>query len=264
MTNMNMKLDRIECLAGIAAVLLLGAAEAHSAEAVAGPDSSQIRPAMLLWSVGINSPNGATGLVETITRATFRGRPTWRVTHYAHDPTASTTNEFDLYDVDAETLSPLRSVMLTPAFEVELTFGEDRVILRRKEEGDNVVEHVPLSAPVMAEGPGAQVFVGSLPLHPEYELRYRAVDRWSGKAATRVKRMTLSVLDRRVVATAIGEQDVFEILVRPDDDSFRIVELVRAQPPHYALRTEYIRGKDTLVSEVTALAIHDVVASGAR
>jgi hypothetical protein len=67
--------------------------------------------------------------------------------------------------------------------------------------------------------------------------------------------MTLTVTSRRTVDTAMGRRDVFEVLVRPDDGSFRIAQRVRVQPPHYPFWTEYVRGTTTLVSHVTAMAI---------
>jgi hypothetical protein len=57
------------------------------------------------------------------------------------------------------------------------------------------------------------------------------------------------------VKSAIGRQDAFRILIEPDDKSFQIIEYVRAQPPHYPLSFEYIRGTDKLSSEVTALVL---------
>lgn len=241
----------------VVAAIILWATDGDAQTAGAGPQPSQIKPAMLVWSIGTDSPNGPSHMVEVITRATFQGRPTWRVTHYSHDPAASETNEFDLYDVDTESLSPIRSVMHNPEFRLGLSFGGGGVTLRREGKPDDAVEHIQLTTPVMPEGPGTQLLVAALPLRPAYKFRYNVVDRWSGKGDTRVKAMTLSVLGRSKLTTPFGDQDVFEILMRPDDDSFRIVEFVRARPPHYAIRVEYVRGKQTLVSEVTAMAIQN-------
>ncbi len=210
---------------------------------------------MLVWRIGTTDPAGPSGMIEAVTRATFRNRPTWRVTHYADDPAASPTNDFDLYDVDVETLVPMRSVMRNPGLSLDLDFTRAEVTLRRVDDSGTTTERIPLEGPVMPEGPGLRVFVASLPLKPDYAARFSSVDRWSGKEATRVKPMTVTVTGRRSVATPMGTREVFEVLIRPDDGSFRIAQRVRVEPPHYPFWMEYVRGTTTLVSEVTAMAI---------
>jgi hypothetical protein len=210
---------------------------------------------MLVWRIGTNEAGGASGMIEAITRATFKNRPTWRVTHYADDPAASSTNDFDLYDIDAETLVPLRSVMRNPGLSLDLDFTRDEVTLRRVDDAGTTTERIPLSTPVMPEGPGLRVFVASLPLKPGYTAWFHSVDRWSGKEASRVKPMTLTVTGRRPVSTPVGTQDALEVLIRADDGSSRILQRVRGEPPHYPFWMEYVRGTMTLVSEVTAMAI---------
>ena len=210
---------------------------------------------MLVWKIGTNDPAGPSGMVEAITRATFRGRATWRVTHYPDDPSASPTNDFDLYDVDVETLFPLRSVMRNPGLSLDLDFFRDEVLLRRKDETGASTERIPLTGSVMPEGPGLSVFVASLPLKAGYKARFQSVDRWSGKGASRVKPMTVMVTGRQTVETPMGRRDVFEVLIRPDDGSFRIAQRMRVEPPYYPYWTEYVRGTTRLVSEVTEMAI---------
>jgi hypothetical protein len=84
--------------------------------------SKQMVPAMILWN---------TGLVETITRASLGSRKTWRITHYPQDPTATKTNDYDLYDLDRRTLAPLRSMMNTEEYHLELTFAEKEATFRK-------------------------------------------------------------------------------------------------------------------------------------
>jgi len=210
---------------------------------------------MLVWRIGTNEPGGPSGMIEAITRATFHNRPSWRVTHYTDDPAASERSDFDLYDVDVETLVPLRSVMRNPGLSLDLDFTRDMVTLRKKDEAGTSTERIPLTTPVMPEGPGLRVFVASLPIKDGYTAHFQSVDRWSGKEATRVKPMTLTVTGRRAASTPMGTRDVFEVLIRADDGSFRIAQRVRAEPPHYPFWMEYVRGTTTLVSEVTAMAI---------
>jgi hypothetical protein len=215
----------------------------------------QVKPAMLVWSIGTDRTEGPTRMVETVTRATFEGRSVWRITHYPHDAAAATSAEFDTYDVDAETLAPIRSTMRNPDFELILSFTPNQVYLRRVSGTTTAVERVRLDTAVAPEGPGLTVFIGGLPLREGYQRRYHIVDRWDGTEEGRVKPMNLTVVERKCVQSAIGRQDAFRILIEPDDKSFQIIEYVRARPPHYPLSVEYIRGTDKLSSEVTALVL---------
>jgi hypothetical protein len=223
----------------------------HRAAQVAVP--SEIQPALLVWQTDIHAANGPSPLLETITSVLTEGHRIWRVTHYPPDPTTSTVNEFDLYDVDAETFRPIRSVMQTPEFRLEITFAPDAATLRRVAKDGNSVERIPLSKPVMPEGPGSTVFLAGLPLKEGFTTEYSVLDRWSGTGSSRVKTVKLSVIERKRIATANGSKEAFEVEVHAIDDSFRIVEHVRTRPPYYPFRVEYTRGSHTMVSDVDAM-----------
>jgi hypothetical protein len=208
--------------------------------------SDRVRPAMILWGTG-----AAAGLVETITPATFGSRKTWRIVHYPQDPTVTPTNE---YDLDQVTLAPLRSVMNTPENRLELIFTEKNVLLRRTTAQGESTEQIPLSTKIQAEGPGLDVFVAQLPFAVGYRTRYAIVDRWGGHGASRVKAVALSVGKRATEQTSLGQLDIYELLIQPDDDSFQIREKVLANSPHFPVRVEYTRnGKVYPPSEVIAM-----------
>ena len=152
--------------------------------------SEAIRPATLLWNVGINNPAGVSQMLEAITPAIVGGQKSWRVTHYSQDPTTSSVNDFDLYDVDATSLDPIRNVMQTPDFRLEISFARAGASLRRITESAAKEENVPLAVRVMPEGPGERIFVASLPLRDGFELKYHILDRWSGDGPSRLKSMT--------------------------------------------------------------------------
>jgi len=211
-------------------------------------DSRQIRTAMILWG------GGAAGTVETITPAMLEGRKTWRITHYPQDPTETASSDYDLYDLDRETLAPIRSMRNTEESRLDLIFGEKEVTLRKSAGQNTSTETVPLPGAVQAEGPGLSVFVAGLPLRTGYNVRYRIVDRWSGHESTRVKMVTLEVLKKAVEDTSLGRREVYELLIKPQDNSFQIKERVLVESPHYPVWVEYTReGKTYPVSEVASL-----------
>lgn len=218
----------------------------HPSQELTCPINSELmRPAMIVW-------NG--GLVETITRASLGSRKTWRITHYPQDPTSSKTNDYDLYDLDQTALKPLRSVMNAENFRLELIFADQEVTFHKTTDHDDITEKIPLSTPVCPEGPGLDVFLASLPLRVGYTVRYAIVDRWGGHGATRVKTVTLSVLQRITEDTLLGKQDIYQVLLRGDDDSFQIKEKVLAKSPHFPISVEYTReGKTYPKSEVITI-----------
>jgi hypothetical protein len=233
----------------------MAAASLHGMRQPDDSDAGPVAAAMLRWRIGIERAEPPYEMVETIAPALLDGRRTWRVTHYAFDPTGENGAGFDLYDVDAVTFAPIRSVMRNPEFELSLSFDPAAVVLRRTEKGASTDERIALKGPVKPEGPGQRVFIASLPLKVGYTLEYQLVDRWSGKDRGRLKDMTLTVRERRQADTALGRQDILDVAIVADDGAFQIVEQVRATPPHYPFRVEYSRGKSRLVSDVTSMAI---------
>ncbi|MGH9163060.1 MAG: hypothetical protein ACRD2X_24115 [Vicinamibacteraceae bacterium] len=218
-------------------------------------DPGQVRSGMLVWQIGVNSKDGPSAMIETISRATYQGESTWRVTHYDQDPASTTVNSFDLYDLDRETLAPIRSVMRNEAFDLDLRFTPREVTLRRvAKDGGKLDERIVLKTAVQGEGPGLRLLTASLPLRPGLKFRYQQVDRWGGKGDSRVKPMTLSVVRHTRVETSFGDRDALEVVIEPDDKSFRIRSHVRAKLPYYPFDMEYVRGTTTLLSEVTAVA----------
>jgi hypothetical protein len=228
-----------------AAVIPNGQSGSPSQNAPHVASSKDIHPTMILWN---------TGTLETITPALLADRKTWRITHYPQDPTVSKTNDYDLYDLDRITLAPLRSVRNTDEYYLELVFGEKEVKLRKTTNQETTEEQIPLSTAVEPEGPGLGVFVAGLPLAVGYKTQYMLVDRWGGHDSSRVKMVTLSVSRKMTENTAMGRHDLYEVFIRPDDNSFRIKEKVFAESPHFPVWVEYTRaGKTYPASEVIAM-----------
>lgn len=212
--------------------------------------AEQMHAGMIVYGIGL-----AAGQVRTITPAMFGGHKIWRITDYLQDPTTTKVNDYDLYDVEQRTLTPVRSVMNTEELHLELIFSEKEVILHKITQQEDVTERIPVSTPVKPEGPGLDVFVASLPLAVGYQTRYAIVDRWSGHGVTRVKRVTLSVLRKATENTSLGKRDIYDVLIKPEDNSFQIKEKVLMTTPHFPVRVEYTReGKTYPASEVVTLS----------
>lgn len=217
--------------------------------------AARLRPAMLIWNVGVGDPKGPDQLIEVVTQATLGDRKTWRVIHYSQDPTLDETNSYDLYDLDAESLAPLRSVYNSQGSHLELLFGDKEVTVRHTSSKGSEPEKVPVTEPVKPEGPGETAFVASLPLHPGYHLQYKMVDRWDGRGQGRLKTVDLSVLKKDVERTALGKRPVYIVRVKPTDGSFELTQRVLAAAPHFPVKIEYVRGGLRVVSEIASLAI---------
>ena len=90
-----------------------------------------IQAATLIWRIDLDDPNGPSEMLEAITLTSWEGHQVWRVTHYPLNPSTSTVNNFDLYDVDASSLRPIRNLMQTSEFRLEINFKDDLATLRR-------------------------------------------------------------------------------------------------------------------------------------
>ena len=145
--------------------------------------------------------------------------------------------------------------MRNASLDFTIAFDDTRVRVSRKQGTTESVDELAVSSAIRPEGPGLTAFVASLPLKEGYTLAYQALDRWHGPAEVKLKRMSLAVLERSRVPTQMGAQDTFKLQIAAEDGSFRLVEHVRAEAPHYPVLVEYTRGRFTLVSEVVAMAI---------
>jgi hypothetical protein len=238
----------------LAAVLM--AVQACESPVVHRSTAPAVRDALLLWRVDLKGTDGPSETLEAITATQVKSRKAWRVTHYSPDPTASSVNEFDLYEVDAETFEPIRSVMQTSDFRLEISFGPKAALLRRvAKDGAVSVEEIRLEGTVMPEGPGNSVFLASLPLKQSFAMQYLTLDRWSGKGNSRLKRVDLKVTERKRITTPAGTREVFEVDARAEDNAFRILAYVRTEVPYYPVRMIYVRGTRTIESEVVAMAV---------
>jgi hypothetical protein len=232
-------------------LVLLAFGCAGTSRVATAPGSPEIRPATLVWDVGIDEPGGPSPMVETILPATYRGTPVWRIVHRDLDPTAAgTRNNYDMVDVDRTTLAPIRSIMEREGFHLALSFEGDRVTIEKQDGNDHLRTEVQVKDP-RPEGPGQQILLASLPLQPGYTISFPIVDRWSSDEANRVVQIDLSVAGPRQIRTRIGLSDVLEVVLTPRNGAFRLRQWVRVQSPHYAVKTEYTRGDLHLVSELT-------------
>jgi hypothetical protein len=218
---------------------------------------SAVRPATLVWDIGIDAPQGPSPMVETILPARYRNTDVWRIVHRDLDPTGDgAVNSYDMYDVDRSTGAPLRSVMERDGFRLAVTFAADHVAIERQDGADHLHSEAHAARP-WPEGPGQQVTLASLPLRAGYTTTLSVVDRWAKDEANRVVQVDVSVTGPQQIRTRLGLCDVFEVVFASRNGAFRIRQWARATPPHYALKTEYARGDLHLVSEVTHLLLED-------
>src|SRR5262245_28378320 len=188
-------------------------------------------------------------MVETILPATFGGKPVWRVVHRDPDPTEKGGESFDMYEVDRETLFPMRSVMRREGFFLSLTFEGDRVEIEREEGNQKSKTEVRVHDP-MPEGPGVRVLVAALPLRVGYTKQFPIVDRFAADEAHRVATMTLTVPKQTTLETRHGRHETLEVVIAANDGSSSSTHWVRPEPPRYPYRIEYVRGDLRLVSDV--------------
>ena len=197
--------------------------------------------------------DGPSGMVETILPATYAGKAVWRVVHRDPDPTEKDGGSFDMYDVDRETLVLVRSVMRREGFFLGLTFERDRVEIDKIEGDQKWKTEVRVRNP-MPEGPGVRVLVAALPLRVGYTAEFPVVDRWASDHPHRVATMKLTVPKRATMETRLGRREVLEVVLAAGDGSSSSRHWVRAEPPRYPYKIEYVRGELHLVSEVMRMA----------
>ncbi len=217
------------------------------------PDAA-IVAAVLVWNTGINQPDGPSSLIETVLPAMLRGQRVWRVVHRDSDPTQSAINDYDMYDVAAANLSPIRSATNREDVTLVLTFTDGRVTIDRRAGGDHTTLEVATNHPV-PEGPGQTVWLAAQPLAEGYRASVEIVDRWASDLSAPNRVLDLAVVSTTTIVTPMGSCRAYEVTLTARDGSFRIRQWVRASPPHYPLKTDYRRGDFVYVSEVVRIAM---------
>ena len=212
----------------------------------------EVRSAVLEWEIGVGDREGASFMVETVLPATYRGKEVWRVIHRDPDPTDKGGDSYDMYDVDRQTLGPVRSVLWRQGFSLALNFEGDRVEIE-KTEGDRKSTSEVQVRNSMPEGPGIRVLIAGLPLRVGYSRDLSIVDRWARDDAHRVKTVKLTVPGIRTIDTRLGRLEAMEVELAASDGSSSSKHFVRTEPPRYPFRIEYKRGETSLVSEVTRM-----------
>ena len=162
-----------------------------------------------------------------------------------------------MYDVDRQTLVPVRSVMRREGFFLGLTFDGDRVDIEKVEGDQKSKAEVRVRNP-MPEGPGVRVLVAALPLRVGYTAEFSRS--WIAGPRTRlpaprVTTMKLTVPKRATMETRLGRREVLEVVLAASDGSSSSRHWVRAEPPRYPYKIEYVRGDLHLVSEVTRMVV---------
>lgn len=220
-----------------------------------------VAPAVLQWQVGIDTPTPGP-LVETVLPATYHGRPVWRIVHRDLDPTSEdAASSYDLYDVDRASHEAVRSVSNQSGLFLALAFDGVRVHVDRRDGHGSTTADLEV-AHALPEGPGTVVVLATLPLSPGYRTTYTIVDRWS--EPIRPVEVTLVVGTRTRVTTRLGTCDVLDVTTAPADGSFRVHDLVLAEPPRFAIRTEYTRGDLHATSEVVEIGLDGPLTSCTR
>ena len=97
------------------------------------------------------------------------------------------------------------------------------------------------------------MLVAALPLRIGYTAEFPVVDRWATVEAHRVTTMTLTVPKRVTMKTRLGRREVLEVVLAASDGSSSSRHWVRAEPPRYPYKIDYVRGDLHLVSEVTRM-----------
>lgn len=212
---------------------------------------SQLRPAFFVWKIGVNrdNPNLA---IENIFPTEANGRRVWRVLHNSADPTRPNFG-YDYYDVDPITLRPIISEMKYPEPErrYRIEFGTNQASLRRTERGETSEEVINVPTHLYPEGPGYSAFLAALPLRERYSVSYASLNRWNKQ---KLDVHTLRVIKREAVSVPAGRFNTF--VVEDEAPSGVYIKVwVLDKPPHYAVRTEYMRAPRMWVSELQEFTI---------
>jgi hypothetical protein len=214
-------------------------------------DGSVVQPAELTYAMNleIGSQKLATTLKRTIAACDAAGRPCWRISDVAKSSMGEMTDAFDL---DRATLRPLRRTLGGPA-KIELVYGDQAITGSMSIMGQKTDVNVPLTAPVLGDGPGLELAIAGLPLAERYTTTIRQFD----LASQKVQAFALTVTGVETVTVPAGRFDTFVLEMRPlGDASGGGVMRVLQQAPHHVVTGDYVlpasMGGGKMRTELTA------------
>ena len=222
----------------VAAVTLPGKAdEALLAIAKTGPlpsgDSSLLKAGSFKYTatmeVGANKMN--INLSRTIEAGETNGRKCWKVVDTAEAPGGK---QIDTFSMDAKTLEPIQRHVDGPA-QIELAYSPKEIKGEMGGMGKKIAVNQMLEAPVLADGPGLEVTVATLPIAEGYTTSIRYFDPLTQK----VRAMQLAVTGKEKLTVAGGSFDTFVMAMTPldGDDSGKGTYHVMVNGPHHVVRS---------------------------
>ena len=149
---------------------------------------------------------------RTLARAVCDGRPVWRVV----DATSGFMGvSLDTLEMDAVTLMPLRRAAREGAAMVNVDFSPTEVSGAIKAQGQTFPVQAKLTVPVLSEGAGVDVPIGTLPLAEGYTARLQQFDLMGAK----VKTMTMTVSGSEALVIGTKSFDAFKVeIVAPEGE----------------------------------------------
>jgi dipeptidyl aminopeptidase/acylaminoacyl peptidase len=170
------------------------------------PSTSHYTTKMTMMGKEITIPS-----TRSIAEATLDGAKVWRVIEETTGPMGAGV---DTLDLDAATLLPIRRAgtqgMATMWFKFSKDSVEGKIVAGPQEMPINV----KLSGPVLPEGAGVEIPVGTLPLAESYTASIEVFNTMQAKT----QEMTLKVSGSEKVTVPAGTFDTYKVEITPNGD----------------------------------------------
>jgi dipeptidyl aminopeptidase/acylaminoacyl peptidase len=196
-------------------------------------DGSVLKPTALHYDavIDMGAQKLNLGMNRTIERAQEGDVSCWKVTDASETPMGNSTDSFDL---DAKTLAPMKRTV-DGMGSISLTYSADAITGEMGAGGQTMKVDLPLTAPVMADGPGMEVAIAALPISVGYTTTLRMFEPLSQK----VRAMKLEVTGKETTQVAAGSFDTYTVEITPldDDTSGKATLNVMQSSPHHVVKS---------------------------
>jgi len=195
-------------------------------------DTGTLQPVSLSYSVEMNlrGTRIEVDLERTVERVEVGERPCWRIVDAA---SAAGEEATDVFDLDGETLAPLRRDAQGTGT-IRLTYGAESVTGEIATGKESAEIDVPLDAPIVADGPGLDLTLAALPLRAGFTIAIRFFE----PIECRVRVMQLAVTGEEKVTVPAGTYSTWlvEITSLDGNDSGTATLSVMKDAPHHVVR----------------------------
>ncbi len=209
--------------------------ETLSSEALPPLEPEMLQPTTFMYTTTLQTAMGQRFSLEStrkLLKASWNGKDVWRVISRSSGPMGSAVDTFDL---DIQTLQPVRRVASQGMVRLSLTYADTSVSGELQMGPQQSTIHARLEQPVLGDQAAFDIALAAMPLKEAFQTLVPIFD----PQQQAVRMMEVNVVGTEEITLPAGTFQTYRVAVTPTDGGAGAATLwVRRSAPHWVLRAE--------------------------